>query len=163
LQHWFGSAPGNSLVVRVHWIMFLSIAMAGCGGGGGEPPTHAEFVARADAVCGEHHAKFEALARDVAAKGKPLGDDEINDWLVDYADLYENMADELADLDRPANDAAIERYLDRVQRNAKGFKNAADEGAAGSEDFGAAATNSSREANSLAEDAGLKVCSPLNQ
>jgi hypothetical protein len=163
LQHWFGSAPGNSPVVRVHWIMFLTIAMAGCGGGRSEPPTHAEFVARADAVCEEHHAKFEALARDVAAKGRPFSDEEINGWLADYADIYEDMADELADLERPANDAAIERYLDRVRRNAKGFRKAADERDAASDEFGAAATNSSREANTLAEEAGLKVCSPLNE
>jgi hypothetical protein len=138
------------------------MAMAACGGSD-EPPTHATFVARADEICKEHNAKFEALAVDVAAKGTPFSDEEINDWLADYADIHGDMTDELADLDRPANDAAIERYLDRLRRNTEGLRKAADEGAAGSDDFGAAATNSSREANSLAEEVGLKVCSPLNQ
>jgi hypothetical protein len=58
--------------------------------------------------------------------------------------------------------ALIEGYLDRLDRNAVGIKEAAEEGRTTTSEFNSASLNSEREANTLATELGLKVCSPLD-
>jgi hypothetical protein len=144
--------------VRVRWIAALTvIALAGCGGGG--PLTHDEFVSQADEICADYNAKFED-ALDPMSQGPTH--EQINDALEEYARAYEDMAADVTDLEPPANDRAIASYLDRLKRNARGFKEAADKGELMSDETGTAASNSLMKARDLAEKAGLRECSRLN-
>ena len=136
-----------------HAAILIAFTLTGCGGG--EPLTHDEFVSKADEICAEYDAKIDAA---VAGLSETSSDDEIKDALREYVDVYEKMTDKVTDLEPPENDRAIERFVDRLERNARGFRKGADEDTLMTDDFGNAATNSTMKARDLAEAAGMKDC-----
>lgn len=143
--------------MRAHWIAALTaLALAGCGG---EPLTHDEFVSEADEICADYNDKFEDALGGLTAHST---DEDRNAALEEYVRAYEDMADDVTDLEPPENDRAIARYLDRLKRNARGFKESADQGKLMSEETGTRASNSLNQARDLAEAAGLRECSTLN-
>jgi hypothetical protein len=144
--------------MRAHWIVaFTALALVSCGGG--QPLTHDEFVAKADAICAEYNAKFEDA---LGSLSQDATDDERNGALEEYARAYGDMADDVTALELHENDRTIARFLDRLKRNARGFEEAADKGELMSDSTGDAAFNSLREASALAEEAGLDECSTAN-
>jgi hypothetical protein len=91
-----------------------------------------------------------------------LHGDEYREWFEDVLAEEEAIADGLTDLDRPENDATIERYLDRLHRNLDGLHDALEQDTLGTQAFESAASNSQHEARDRAAEAGLKECSPLD-
>jgi len=143
--------------MRVHWIAALTaLALAGCGG---ESLTHDEFVSEADKICADYNDKF-AAARDSLTQDST--EEDRNAALEEFARAYEDMANDVTDLEPPENDRAIARYLDRLERNGRGFNEDADRGVLLTEQAGRRATNSLMEARNLAEAAGLRECSTLD-
>jgi hypothetical protein len=142
--------------VRLHRIAVLTVlALAACGG---NPPTRAEFTAAADKVCADHNERFNEIFADISG---PLSDDELREMFDNYTDVYEDLADELADLDPPDGVRAIARYLDRLERNVRGLRAGLEEDRLKSDGFESARYNSMMEARDLALEAGLKVCASL--
>jgi hypothetical protein len=142
--------------VRLHRIAVLTVlALAACGG---NPPARAEFTAAADKVCADHNERFNEIFADISG---PLSDDELRETFDEYTDVYEDLADELADLDPPDGVRAIERYLDRLERNVRGLRAGLEEDRLKSDGFQSARYNSIMEARDLALEAGLKVCARL--
>jgi hypothetical protein len=144
--------------MRAHWIAALTaLALVGCGGDS-EPLTRDEFVAQADEICAEfsdeYAEAFSGLSRDAS-------DEEVTDAVEEAVDIYTDMVDEMTDLGAPANDRPIARYLDRLERNARGFEKAADDGELLSEDTASAAFNSHMEELDLAGEAGMHDCSTI--
>jgi hypothetical protein len=144
--------------MRVQWIAALTaVTLVGCGGSD-EPLTHDEFVSKADKICAEYQDKINDVFTGLAPDA---GEEERNDTLERYVDVYTDMTDEITDLEAPSNDDAIVRYLDRLKRNARGFEKAADEGELMSDDTGSAVFNSQMEELDLAEAAGMRECSTM--
>jgi hypothetical protein len=142
--------------VRLHQIAILTVlALTACGG---SPPTRAEFTAAADKVCADHNERFNEIFADISG---PLSDDELREMFDNYTDVYEDLADEFADLDPPDGVRAIARYLDRLERNVRGLRAGLEEDRLKSDGFESARYNSMMEARDLALEAGLKVCARL--
>ena len=145
--------------MRLHHAAIL-IAVALCGCGGSDPLTHDEFVSRADELCSEYDGKIDDA---LAGVSETSSDEEVEDALREYVDIYDELTDKVADLERPENDRAIERYVDRLERNARGFRKGADEDTLMTDDFGNAATNSTVEASNVAQAAGMNDCPELGR
>jgi hypothetical protein len=145
--------------MRAHWIAALTaLALVGCGGSD-EPLTHAEFVSKADEICADYSGKF---ANAVGGLSPRSTEDDRNSALEKYARAYEDMAGELIELEPPASDRAIAGYLDRVKRNARGFKEDADKGVLMSDASADRVYNSLQEERALAQEVGLHECRTLH-
>jgi hypothetical protein len=109
----------RSLVLAV-----CALALAGCGGSGGERLSRAEFVAQADAICRKYEARLDALGqptnvaglRSFADKALPIaraGRDELDDLqppeeLDETYDAWLEQGDEAIDIVERLRDAAQE-------------------------------------------------------
>jgi hypothetical protein len=145
--------------MRAHWIAALTaLALVGCRGSD-EPLTHDEFVAQADDNCAGYSGTFEEAIGGLTPEST---DDDRNSALEKYARAYEDMADELTELEPPASDRAIAGYLDRVKRNARGFKEDAEKGVLMSDASGDRVYNSLQEERALAQEVGLDECRTLH-
>jgi hypothetical protein len=144
--------------MRLHRsVVILVLALSACGGGGeGDgDTTRAEFISNADALCKEHNQKLDQATEQLVSNPPPLSQEELDAFVEDYGKAYGDMADDLAELETPSGDEAVEKYLDRIQRTADGLEEADGH----SDAVQQALQNSTREASALAQDAGLKVCS----
>jgi hypothetical protein len=143
--------------VRLHHAAILiAVALGGCGGG--DPLTHDEFVSRADEICDEFNRELTDVLAEIS---ETSSDAEIEDAIRQSIDDYEEMTDKITDLEPPENDRSIQRFVDRLERNARGLRKGADEDALMTEDFSNASNNSTMEARSLAQAAGMNDCSEL--
>jgi hypothetical protein len=141
--------------MRGHWIAVgCAVAIAGCGG---DPLTSRELTARADAICEDHSEALRNLLIEVDASWT---EEDYAKLYARWADAIEDLHDDLAELDRPADARAFERYLDRLKRNVDGYREAAG-GDFDLDTFGRKVTNSENEAIALASAAGLRKCSSL--
>lgn len=140
--------------------LLFVLVLCACGGEEPASATREEFAARADEVCTEYNEKFREHLAELSTQGAPARDEAFNEFVAKYADDYATMTDDLDELAKPRDDVAVERYLDRLERNAQGLREAADDKSGTTDAFGQAYMNSMREANALAEKAGLEACSP---
>jgi hypothetical protein len=137
-------------------LLLLPVLAAACGGGGGRL-THAEYVRRADAICGRYNAAVKKLP---TPKSPPA--------IVDFADKSLNLLDgALADergLRPPAQlDAKKERWLAQahvVRDDVADLRAAAKKGQVVQiERILEKGARDDMKANATAAELGLKVCS----
>jgi hypothetical protein len=128
-------------------LVVLAIALAGCG----DPPTHDEFVARANKVCDRHVGRLGNIAREGTSRA-PLTERERRIWTEKYFDAYAEMVETLNDLDRPHDDPAVERFIARLEENVQSIQ---------TRDFGRFDQGPSTV--DLAQDADLEACTGLGR
>jgi hypothetical protein len=148
---------GTRTRVRAHWIAVgCAAALAGCAD---DPLTTRELTAQADAICADHSEALRDLLIEV---DESWNDDDYAQLYGRWADEIEDLHDDLAELDSPADARGFERYLDRLERNVDGYREAAG-GDFDLETLGRTITNSENEAIGLASAAGLRRCSSLGE
>jgi hypothetical protein len=87
-----------------------SIVVSGCGGGGGDRLSQAEFVAKADAICQEYEAKLDAL-------GQPQNEDELAEFADKAIPIAKDGREELGELNPPENQQEnYDRWLEQGDR-----------------------------------------------
>jgi hypothetical protein len=110
-------------------------------------------------VCRQYNREVDEVRDDVQYKRVTL--DEVVATIKAEAELKQDQVKELRELDPPAEAGA---YLDRLERNAAGFAQAAESVAEGGgrsyEDFLGRMFNSENVARKEAEALGLEHCSP---
>ncbi|MGI9658441.1 MAG: hypothetical protein ACR2OD_05990 [Gaiellaceae bacterium] len=151
--------PRIALIGALGALVLLVIAACGgndSGGGSSEQLTEAEYVAAADAICAEADTKLDAL-------GEP-SPDAIGSFLRDGAEIAEEQLDDLKALNGPDE---IQETLDRAYELLGQLNDKAREAADAFDDGDISAANSlideitplGEEADQLATDIGLEVCS----
>jgi hypothetical protein len=141
--------------MRSRWIAVgCAVALAGCGS---DPLTTRELTVRADAICAEHSEALRDLLLEV---DQSWTEEDYAKLYGRWADEIEDLHDDLAELDRGADAQAFEHYLDRLERNVDGYREAAG-GELDLDTLGQTVTNSENEAIALASAAGLRKCSSL--
>jgi acyl-CoA reductase-like NAD-dependent aldehyde dehydrogenase len=82
----------------VKWALPLVAAVAvvvtGCGGGGGEPLTKEQLIAKGDAICTKYRKKNQALNKDAPAKN-PTDPSATDEQVKASAPILEKLADNL--------------------------------------------------------------------
>ncbi len=66
-------------------LAFVALLLAACGGGGGKPLSHDEFVKQADAICADYNERITALGTPsglsdlgaFAQKGRAIAEDDV--------------------------------------------------------------------------------------
>jgi hypothetical protein len=134
-------------------------ALAGCGGddeGDGRPR---DFRAAADEICVRHNERLDEIRQQ--STGRQMSVEEAVENLRTEATIKEEQLEDLRGLKPPP---AAKGYLDRLERNAAGYREAADEVEAtrgrSFEDFLNRMFNSENAARREAEALGLRHCSP---
>lgn len=79
-------------------VIFSVIVLAGCGGKG-RPLTHAQFAAKANALCSEYNKKIDVLP-------EPKNLKEGASMIEEMIPIYEKLVSDLKKLDPPAGEAA---------------------------------------------------------
>ena len=133
-----------------------SIVVSGCGGGGGDRLSQAEFVAKADAICQEYEAKLDAL-------GQPQNEDELAEFADKAIPIAKDGRDELGELNPPENQQEnYDRWLeqgDRAIEIVEDLRGAAEDGdRAEIQRIAQEAEQADQESNRLAEQLGFEEC-----
>jgi hypothetical protein len=134
----------------------LALLVAGCGGGGGDRLSRQELVAKADAICQDYNAKFNALGqpnsmdelKSFADKALPIaqeGRQKLGE-LKPPQDLEATYDDWLAEGDKAVD--AIERLRDAAEKN----------DAAAVRSIGEEANRENQKSDRLATQLGFKAC-----
>jgi hypothetical protein len=143
-------------VTRAVAFLAAGLIVAGCGGGGGDRLSKAEFVSRADGICQQYEAKLDAL-------GTPQNQKELAAFADKAVPIAKQGRDDLGDLNPPEDledeyDAWLEqgdKAIDIVER----LRTAAGDGdQAEIQKIAQEAEQTDREANRLAGQIGFKRC-----
>ena len=87
-------------------VLGLMLAAAGCGGGGGERLTKAEFATQANAICNDFNEELEGL-------GEPKSLEELAELADKAIPIFEAGLGDLRDLNPPEEiEAAVDEWLD---------------------------------------------------
>jgi hypothetical protein len=144
---------------RLAALVLLSLAAAGCMGGGDEGVSREDYVASADGVCGTYQVRLSRIPRPVTAEPGELGA-----YLGRALPVAREQYEELEDLQRPGGEdgrridrllAALERELE-LNETARQAATNGDRAALDSALQEGAAV--SAEAGQLAEQLGFVVC-----
>jgi hypothetical protein len=155
--------------IAIFLVAALGVAAAGCGGGGGEPLSKAEFITQGDVICGKYRTKNQELNKKAPDKG-PTDPSATDEQVKASAPILEELADnlraaraEFADLTPPTNvQSDWENTLDDVDQIASGL----DQAAAAARDLDrqkvvdeyAEILRLNRRVASFETDYGFKVC-----
>ena len=143
----------GSVAVLVGVLVLLA---AGCGGGGEEPLSKAEFQSQANAIC----AKYE---KQLKAVGTPTSIEEIPDLVEQALAILNKEIDEIAALNPPED---LQSDFDKMIAASNKTKAAADDLSAAAKSGDQAAVQqaledgnaASKEADQLAAGLGLSEC-----
>jgi hypothetical protein len=144
-------------MTRTIALLAATVAMAGCGGGGGDDRlTREEFVSQADAICEEYEAKLDAL-------GTPQNPDELADFADRALPIAEDGRAELGELRPPEElEDTYDAWLaqgDRAIRIVEDLRDAAEDGDVSEiQRIAREAETADAEANRLAEQLGFEQC-----
>jgi len=145
---------------RLALLLVIAFVAAGCMGGDEEGVSTADYIAKADGVCGAHQVRLSRIPRPTTSEPAELGI-----FLERALPIAREQLDELQDLPKPSNEddrARIDRLLTLLEQELE-LNEAAQEAAQGGD---AQAANGalqegaplSAEANQLAEELGFIVC-----
>jgi hypothetical protein len=127
-------------------VLALAAIAAGCGSGGSDPLTKAEFIEKADAICTQARNRIK---KESAAVTKEAQGAEVSEKIV--LPNVQIQAEELRDLEPPeADEDQIEAMLDRLEAGVE-------KGRQEPESL-LSADSPLIKANEMAEKYGLKVC-----
>ena len=134
----------------------FALLAAGCGGGGEEPLSKAEFQSQANAIC----AKYE---KQLKAVGTPTSIEEIPDLVEQALAILNKEIDEIAALNPPED---LQSDFDKMIAASNKTKAAADDLSAAAKSGDQAAVQqaledgnaASKEADQLAAGLGLSEC-----
>jgi hypothetical protein len=134
----------------------LVLLAAGCGGGGEESLSKAEFQSQANAICAKYQKQLEAL-------GTPSSLDEIPDLVAQALAILNKEIDEIAALNPPEE---LQSDFDKMIAASNKTKAAADDLSAAAKSGDQAAVQkaledgnaASKEADQLATELGLSEC-----
>jgi hypothetical protein len=134
----------------------FALLAAGCGGGGEEPLSKAEFQSQANAIC----AKYE---KQLKAVGTPSSIEEIPDLVEQALAILNKEIDEIAALNPPED---LQSDFDKMIAASNKTKAAADDLSAAAKSGDQAAVQqaledgnaASKEADQLADGLGLSEC-----
>jgi hypothetical protein len=134
----------------------LALLAAGCGGGGEEPLSKAEFQSQANAICAKYEKQLKAL-------GTPSSIEEIPDLVEQALAVLNKEIDEIAALNPPED---LQSDFDKMIAASNETKAAADDLSAAAKSGDQAAVQqaledgnaASKEADQLAAGLGLSEC-----
>jgi hypothetical protein len=140
------------------WIALLAatFTIAGCGGGGGDRLSRAEFISQADAVCEEYEAKLDAL-------GTPQNAEQLADFADKALPIAQDGREELGELRPPEElQETYDDWLeqgDRAIEIVEDLREAAEDGdTAEIQRIAQEAEAADAEANRLAAQIGFEQC-----
>jgi hypothetical protein len=134
----------------------VALFAAGCGGGGEEPLSKAEFQSQANAICAKYEKQLKAL-------GTPSSIEEIPDLVEQALAVLNKEIDEIAALNPPED---LQSDFDKMIAASNKTKAAADDLSAAAKSGDQAAVQqaledgnaASKEADQLAAGLGLSEC-----
>ena len=148
----------------------LALLAAGCGGGGGERLSKAEFITAADAVCTKYDKQGDEIDFPDVDLDKNPSDadlDTFGDALEQIGDIFDEQIDELDALNPPEADQELfDEALDHLRDASGKIKEAA--GSAHDNDVAAVKKSlsegetSSDAADKIGQQYGFKVCGADN-
>ena len=155
-------------------------ALAACGGGGGTtatqtvtaqkqggyPPTKAEFINQADALCQQFHADTASLRGRIQDLGQPTSTADLHrgaDLIRQYADELSSEAAKLREIQPPRGDEAIiNTWLSTAESGITAFHDLGDAYDSGDgqriRSLGSEVQSRNDKASGIAQGYGLKVC-----
>ncbi|MDQ3822073.1 MAG: hypothetical protein M3321_02395 [Actinomycetota bacterium] len=137
-------------------VALAALVAAGCGGGGGDRLSRAEFVAQADAICRKYEARLEAL-------GQPQDVSELRSFADRALPIARDGRDELGELNPPEEleedyDAWLERGDEAIEMVER-LRDASEDGdRAEIQRIAQDAQRIDAESNRLARDLGFEQC-----
>ena len=142
---------------RAFPLLLVVVLLAACGGDGGKPLTREQYAAKADAICGKYKKQTDALPRpaNLADLGK------VADQVIP---ILEGARSDLRKLKPPADEeATANAWLDQfdviIGDVEKIRDKASDNDAAAVQALAEPALQHNQQANKLARQLGMTVCS----
>jgi hypothetical protein len=137
-------------------VLGLALLAAGCGGGGGDRLSREQLVAKADAICKDYNAKFNAL-------GQPNSMDELGSFADKALPIAQEGRTKLGELKPPEDlQATYDKWLaegDKAVDAIKRLRTAAEKNdAAAVRSIGEEANRENHKSDQLASQLGFKAC-----
>jgi hypothetical protein len=129
----------------------LALLAAGCGGGGEEPLSKAEFQSQANAICAKYEKQLNAL-------GTPSSIDEIPDLVQQALVILNKEIDEIAALNPPAD---LQTEFDALIEASNNTKAAADDLSQAAKDGNQAAVQKALDEGNAASDKADQIATEL--
>ena len=137
--------------------LLVALLVAGCGGGGGDGLSRADYAKQADKICSTYNAKLNALPQ-------PKNQTELTGFVDKAVPLVSDASDRLSELKPPQDEQRIAdawnransdivRALERLRDAAKAKNNAKMQTAL------ADGNKANARANTLAKTLGMNACS----
>lgn len=142
---------------RAAFVLVTILLLAGCGGGGGERLTRQEYASQADAICAKYNQQTKALQN-------PTSLSELGKAADKTLPIIDNALKDLRKLKPPENEeATVDQWLQQVE-SLKGDlteirDKAKDNDIQGVQAVVPKASQHNTQANKLAAQLGMKVCS----
>ena len=142
---------------RAYPLLLVVVLLAACGGDDGKPLTREQYAAKADAICGKYKQRTDALARP--ANLSDLG--KVADQVIP---ILEGARSDLSKLKPPADEkTTANAWLDQfdviIGDVEKIRDKASDNDAAAVQALAEPALQHNQQANKLARQLGMTVCS----